>query len=56
MAELVPAGRWGHAPRAIGYGPRMDREKARLMTLGLFVGGLVALLVVLWFVLQYARG
>jgi hypothetical protein len=34
----------------------MDREKARLMTLGLFVGGLVALLVVLWFVLQYARG
>jgi len=34
----------------------MDRENTRLTTLGLFVGGLVALLVVLWFVLEYARG
>jgi hypothetical protein len=34
----------------------MEREKSRLLTVGLVVGGLAVLLVVLWFVRQYAVG
>lgn len=34
----------------------MEREKSRLMSIGLVVGGLLVLLVVLWFVRQYAAG
>jgi hypothetical protein len=34
----------------------MEREKSRLLTVGLLVGGRAVLLVVLWFVRQYAAG
>jgi hypothetical protein len=55
-AGLVPPGSPGHAPRPIGYGLAMERENSRLLTVGLVVGGLAVLLVVLWFVRQYAAG
>ena len=40
----------------IGYGPAVEREKSRLMTVGVVVAGLVVLLLVLWSVRQYAVG